>query len=120
MWEDELRLHSIPIVCGAIAILSACAAEPPYLLTNYRAHSMGYVKICYSTDNATPEQVRDLAEEVCNQVQRTALLRLQQTGQCSWTAPTIATFTCEARPGETPPPLVRRSSPMQRNDTNVY
>lgn len=104
-------------VAATAAVLSACAAEPPFVLTDYRSLQLGYVKVCYSTENTTPEKVFALAETECSRYDRTARLQIQQLGQCSWTAPTVATFVCEARPGETPPPLVIRNAPM-RHDAN--
>ena len=107
------------ISASALALLAAlvcgCAAEPPYLLSDYRHHQRGTVIVCYNDETTAPEQVKAMADEICRQYDRVASLQLQQMYQCSWTVPTQATFHCVARPGETPPPIIRHNAPMRHD-----
>jgi hypothetical protein len=96
--------------------LGGCAPEEPYVLSDYRFHQRGTVLACYSDDTATVAQAQTLAEGICQQYDRTAKLQLLQPYQCSWSAPTLATFSCAARPGETPAPILLHNAPM-RHDT---
>ncbi|MTJ81785.1 MAG: hypothetical protein F8N37_12305 [Telmatospirillum sp.] len=98
------------------AVLSGCAADDPYLFTDYRYHQRGSVVICYNEDTTTLEQVTQMAEEVCRPFDRTAKLQLNQPYQCSWTAPTQAIFFCTPRPGETPPPIQPHLAPMRHDN----
>ena len=103
-------------VALALALLVAgCAAEKPYVWTDYRYHQRGVVIVCYSDEKATPAQIKALADEVCAQYDRIATLQLQQEYQCSWTAPTQATFPCVPRPGENPPPITPHNAPMRHD-----
>jgi len=110
--KKTLRL-SLPLVALA---LSACAADKPYIMTDYRAHQRGIIQACYNEETATLAQTQELAEEVCHQFDRTAQVQLIQRYQCSWSAPTLVTLSCVARPGETPAPILLHNAPM-RHDT---
>jgi hypothetical protein len=103
-----------PLALSAV-LLAGCATEKPYLYSDYRYHQIGQVIICSSDSNSTPEQVKAMAEEVCNQYDRTAIVATVQKYQCSWTAPTQSTFACAARPGEHPAPIVPRLAPLRRD-----
>jgi hypothetical protein len=96
--------------------LAGCSAEKPYVMTDYRYHQRGIVLACYNEDSGSLQQAEALAEDVCRQFDRTAKLQLLQPNQCSWTAPTLATFSCVARPGESPAPILLHNAPM-RHDT---
>ena len=95
--------------------LAACAPEKPYILTDYRNHQRGIVQACFSEENATIEQAQALAEDVCKQYDRTALLQLVQPNQCSWLAPVQAYFSCVPRPGETPAPILLHNAPLRHD-----
>ena len=107
-----LRLAPILLLAG----LSACSAEKPYVMSDYRFHQRGVVLACYNEEKATLAQAEAVAEEVCHQFDRTAKVQLVQPYQCSWTAPTLVTLSCVARPGETPGPILLHNAPM-RHDT---
>lgn len=96
--------------------LAGCADEKPYVMSDYRYHQRGIVQACYSDDTASLPQATALAEDVCKQFDRTAQLQLLQPYQCSWTAPVLATYSCVARPGESPAPILLHNAPM-RHDT---
>jgi len=106
------RLASLLVLAG----LSACTAEKPYVMSDYRYHQRGVVLACYSEENATLAQAVAKAEEVCHQFDRTAKVQLVQPYQCSWSAPTLVTLSCVARPGENPGPILLHNAPM-RHDT---
>lgn len=109
--------HAIrPILLLTLLLLAACAEEKPYVMTDYRYHQRGIVQACFNEENGTLQQATQLAETVCSQFDRTAKLQLLQPYQCSWAAPTLATFSCVARPGETPLPILLHNAPM-RHDT---
>jgi len=110
--KKALRLLPLLVLAG----LSACSAEKPYILTDYRAHQRGIVVACYNEDSATLAQAKALAEEVCHQFDRTAQVQLIQRDQCSWSAPTQVTLSCVPRPGESPGPILLHNAPM-RHDT---
>jgi len=99
-----------------LALLSACAEEKPYIMSDYRFHQRGIVLACYSEDHATLEQTVAAAEQICHQFDRTAKVQLVQPYQCSWAAPTLVTLSCVARPGENPGPILLHNAPM-RHDT---
>jgi hypothetical protein len=99
-----------------LLLLAGCADEKPYVMSDYRFHQRGVVQACFSEENGTLAQATALAEGICKQYDRTAQLQLVQKLQCSWTAPTLATYTCVARPGETPTPILLHNAPM-RHDT---
>jgi hypothetical protein len=96
-------------------LLAACTAEGPYLYSDYRYHQIGQVIVCWNDETTTPVQVKAMAEEVCQEYDRTAQLATQQKYQCSWTAPTQSLFTCVARPGEHPAPFRQHLAPMRRD-----
>ena len=95
--------------------LCGCATERPYVFTDYRYHQRGQVIVCYNERDSKPEEVKGLADDICKQYDRMAYLALEQSNQCSWTAPDQAFFFCVPRPGETPAPLVERMSPMRHD-----
>jgi hypothetical protein len=97
-------------------LLSACAEEKPYVMSDYRFHQRGVVLACYNEEHATLAQAEAVAEEVCHQFDRTAKVQLVQPYQCSWSAPTLVTLSCVARPGENPGPILLHNAPM-RHDT---
>jgi len=101
--------------CVLAVLIGGCAADAPYLYSDYRYHQRGSVIVCYSDENTTPEQVKAMADEVCRQYDRVARLQLQQPYQCSWTVPTQALFNCVPRPGENPPPIIRHNAPMRHD-----
>ncbi len=108
---------SLLLLIGTVAGLSACESEKPFVLSDYRYHQRGVVQACYNEDHATIEDVLKLVEkEVCSQYDRTAEVQLVQPLQCSWTAPTMVTLHCVARPGENPGPILQHGAPM-RHDT---
>lgn len=100
---------------GLLALV-ACASEKPYILTDYRFHQRGLVQACYDDQTASLQQATQLAEDICVEFDRTAKLQLLQPYQCSWAAPVLATYSCVARPGETPLPILLHNAPM-RHDT---
>ncbi|HXP96061.1 MAG TPA: hypothetical protein VN809_05065 [Telmatospirillum sp.] len=100
---------------GAVWV-SGCT-EAPYVDDDYRYHQRGIVKVCFSESNASMADAKALADEACRQYERTAKLALIQPYQCTWSTSTLATFSCVARPGETPPPYVERLSPMRHDQT---
>ena len=51
-----------PLVTMLAALLGGCAAEPPYLLSDYRHHQRGTVIVCYSDETTTPAQVKAMAD----------------------------------------------------------
>ena len=106
------RLVSLFVLAG----LTACTAEKPYVLSDYRFHQRGIVQACYSEEKSTLADTVALAEEVCHQFDRTAKVQLVQPYQCSWTAPTLVILACVARPGENPGPILLHNAPM-RHDT---
>jgi len=97
------------------AFLSACAAQKPYVYTDYRFHQRGTVIACYNEDTATLEQATALVEEICQNYDRTAKLQLVQRYQCSWAAPTQAQYSCVPRPGESPAPIIPHKAPMRHD-----
>jgi dTDP-4-dehydrorhamnose reductase len=109
------RTAFVAALAGLIPLVAGCAPEAPYVYTDYRYHQRGQVIVCYSDEKGTPEQVKALADEVCRQYDRVAMLQLQQEYQCSWTAPTQAVFHCMPRPGENPPPIVQHHAPMRHD-----
>lgn len=110
-------VRSAPLL-ALLALLAGCA-ERPYLRSDYRIHQSGRVEVCYNKEKATPREVWQLAENVCERYDRTAELKLQQVGQCSWTAPSLAYFSCEARPGETPAPFVKQNAPLRQGAGSI-
>jgi hypothetical protein len=104
---------ALPAGLATVLLLSACASEQPYLLTDYRYHQIGQVRVCYSETTADAETVRRMAEDVCAQYDRTAIFQYQQKHQCSWTAPTLAYFRCQPRPGENPAPVLKKNAPLR-------
>jgi hypothetical protein len=109
-----IKLGAAALVLSAV-LVAGCAPEAPYEYSDYRYHQVGQVIMCYNEDTATLEQVKAMAEDICQHFDRTAFLSTIQKHQCSWTAPTQATFGCGARPGETPAPFVRHLAPMRRD-----
>jgi len=107
-----LRLPFLLVLFG----LAACAPEKPYVMSDYRFHQRGTVIACFSEANATIQQAQALADNICLQFDRVAKLQLVQPDQCSWTAPTQAMFSCVARPGENPAPILLHNAPI-RHDT---
>jgi hypothetical protein len=107
---------SLLLLIGMSAGLTACETEKPFITTDYRFHQRGIVQACFSEENATVADAQTLAEEVCRQYDRTAVVQLVQPYQCSWSAPTLVTLHCDARPGETPAPILQHGAPM-RHDT---
>jgi hypothetical protein len=110
--KKPLRLAPLLLLLS----LSACSAEKPYVMSDYRFHQRGVVLACYNEENATLAQAEAAAEEVCHQFDRTAKVQLVQPYQCSWSAPTLVTLSCVARPGENPGPILLHNAPM-RHDT---
>ncbi|HVI53338.1 MAG TPA: hypothetical protein VM661_19170 [Candidatus Sulfotelmatobacter sp.] len=98
------------------ASLGACT-EKPYVYSDYRMNQQGEVRVCFDPSSSTPEEVAALAEQTCNRYHRTAKLWVTQKSQCTWTTPDISTFYCAARPGETPPPLIDKKSPLRQSET---
>lgn len=99
---------------GAV-LMAGCVSEAPYVFTDYRFHQRGQVIVCYDEKNASPEQVKALADNICAQYDRTSQFQFQQPLQCSWTAPTQVFFTCVARPGEHPAPIQEHLPPMRHD-----
>lgn len=108
------RFATLAVVLSATVLTAGCA-EAPYVNTDYRSHQRGSVQVCFNEDTATMADAQKLADAICHQFERTAKLSLVQPYQCTWTAPTLATFGCVARPGETPPPFVEHLSPMRHD-----
>ena len=104
-----------PLFLAGTMLLSSCGSGKPFLASDYRFHQRGFVMICYSDSN-TEQEVKAKADEVCRQYDRVAKLQLVQENQCSWTQSTRATFSCDARPGENPSPILQHLAPM-RHDT---
>jgi hypothetical protein len=108
-------IRALVAILASSMFLAACVAEAPYVYTDYRFHQRGAVIVCYNEDQASPAQVNALAEEICRQYDRTAQFVLQQPFQCSWSAPTQVTYSCVARPGETPGPIIPHRPPMRHD-----
>jgi len=104
------------LLLGLTLALTACEAEKPYILSDYRLHQRGVVQACFNEENATVADAVKVAEEVCRQYDRTVAVQLVQPYQCSWSAPTQVTMSCVARPGENPGPVLQHGAPM-RHDT---
>jgi len=104
------------LLLGLTLALTACEAEKPFILSDYRLHQRGVVQACFNEENATVADAVKVAEEVCRQYDRTVAVQLVQPYQCSWSAPTQVTMTCVARPGENPGPVLQHGAPM-RHDT---
>jgi hypothetical protein len=104
------------LLLGSVVGLAACESEKPYVMSDYRFHQRGVVLACFNEEHATIADVQKVAEEVCHQYDRTAEVQLIQPLQCSWTAPTLVTLRCAARPGENPGPILQHGAPM-RHDT---
>jgi hypothetical protein len=109
-----LRNAALALVCAAG--LAGCASDGPYTFTDYRWHQRGQVVVCYDESSTTDEQARAVAEDICQQYDRTTQWVQKQNYQCSWTAPMQAIFQCVARPGENPAPVIQHNAPM-RHDT---
>ncbi len=106
----------VPLAAALSAVvLTVGCAEAPFVMTDYRYHQRGSVSVCFNERTTTVKDAKVLADEICRQYERTSQLSLIQSYQCSWTAPTQASFTCVARPGETPPPFVEHLSPMRHD-----
>jgi hypothetical protein len=103
------------VLAALSGLLSACGSEAPYFLTDYRFTQRGIVEICYAPGTTTLAQLQVKADEACRPYDRVANLSLQQPGQCSWTAPTLAIYQCLARPGENPPAPIKKNSPMRHD-----
>jgi len=114
--SSKIRPFFAGFVIMASAALVGCA-EKPYVYTDYRSNQIGEVQVCFDPANSSPEQVAAAAEETCNRYHRTAKLWLTQKHQCTWTTPSMSTFYCVARPGETPPPLIDKHSPLRHDST---
>jgi hypothetical protein len=99
-----------------VFLVAGCAEQKPYIQTDYRYHQRGIVQACFNESKSNLQQATDLAEGICRQFDRTASIQLVQPFQCSWAAPTLATYACTARPGETPAPILLHNAPM-RHDT---
>jgi hypothetical protein len=110
-------LVTLAIAFSEAVLLAGCSAEAPYVTTDYRYHQRGTVQVCLNDETATTADAKKLADEICRQYERTSRLSLVQPYQCSWTAPTLVTFACVARPGETPPPFAEHLSPMRHDPT---
>lgn len=108
---------SLLLLLGTLLGLTACETEKPYVMSDYRYHQRGVVLACFNEENATVADVQKVVEEeVCRQYDRTAEVQLVQPYQCSWSAPTLVTLHCSARPGENPGPILQHGAPM-RHDT---
>lgn len=112
-----LQTGLLAAAAAGTLVVSGCA-EAPYVTSDYRYHQRGIVQICLDEGTAKIGDTKKLAEEICRQYDRTSNETLVQRYQCSWTAPTLVTYTCVARPGETPPPFTEHLSPM-RHDTTL-
>jgi hypothetical protein len=97
-------------------LFTGCTPEAPYWWTDYRFHQRGLVILCYNDEITTQVQLKEKADEICRQYDRTSQLQLLQEYQCSWTAPGQANFLCIPRPGENPDPILKHLAPM-RHDT---
>jgi len=101
-------------------VLAGCAAEKPYVLSDYTNVESGMVKVCYSPSNSTPKEVWATADEACARFHRTAKLWLTQKGQCNLSTPDVATYFCMAKPGETPIPFSSKRAPLRPNSTDAF
>lgn len=110
------RLHPAALGFATVTVLAGCAAEKPYVLSDYMSNQQGVVQVCHHHDSP-PKDIAALAEEVCNHYHRTAKLWLMQKGQCNLSSPDISTFYCVARPGETPPPFVNKHAPLRSHSS---
>jgi hypothetical protein len=108
-------LKSIAFALSGATLLTGCVTEAPYVTSDYRYHQRGTVQICFDDGSATIKDIKPLADDICRTIDRTSKLAYVQPYQCNWTAPTMATFSCVPRPGETPPPLVDHSAPMRHD-----
>ena len=97
-----MSVRALPLL-GAVLLLAACAAEPPFLQTDATAHRHGVVRVCYTSGETPPEQVTAVAEAACARFGRTARLDGYMPAQCAWTAPDLALFHCEDRPRDDQP-----------------
>ena len=92
-------------------------ARDPYVQSDYLAHSRGQVQVCLDEDRSSLDQAQALAEQVCRRFDRTARFQLTRKYECSVTTPTLALYSCVARPGETPPPLQAEKAPLRHEPT---
>jgi len=90
---------------GFVLTVSACAAPPPYVLVEgeFQRDSQGFlkgisdpkeVKICYSKNGTTANEVTALAQKECARHSRKAIFRGQSYQTCPLVTPIAATYGC--------------------------
>ena len=108
-------LRTTVLTSAAAVLLGSCAAEAPYVYTDYRFHQRGQVIVCYDDSTTKMTEIKAIADEICRQYDRTSQFVLKQSSQCSWTVPDQAIYTCVPRPGENPPPIIPHMAPMRHD-----
>ncbi len=94
---------------GLVTTTSACSS-PPYIHNagEYNRESAGFgrpvedisqVTICYSSSEATPRQVSQLAVAECARFNKSAVFSEQSYQVCPLAAPIAAIYTCEGDAG---------------------
>ena len=111
-----MTLFSRLLPLAALTLLTACAAEKPFILTDYRYHQRGIIMACYNEENGTLAEAKALADEICRPYDRVSKIQLVQENQCTWSAPTQVLLSCVPRAGENPDPILLHNAPM-RHDT---
>ncbi len=103
------------LACSALASLTACGTEAPYVQTSYRLNQTGFVMVCSSGDEAARKQADALAEQTCARYRRTAKLWRVTQGQCDWLSSTQASYICVPKPGVTPMPFNSKHAPLRHD-----
>jgi len=85
------------VLAALPGLLSACAPEPPFQLTDYRYTERGIVEFCYSPRITKAGDLQGKADEACRTYDRVGKFVMRQPNQCSWTAPDLAVFLCVAK-----------------------
>jgi len=102
----QRRLYFLTGAITALAIgLGACGSAP-YVDSRREAgqreplgaSTPDLVAICYSSQNATPEEIHALAESECAKTGRAPVLADQTGWSCTLFAPTRVFYRCVAKP----------------------
>jgi len=109
----------LPVAILMVTAIAACSGDPPYVDRPYEINrdnvtfpvgppilSGSPVTVCYAKSQATPEQIRALADDECAKGGLMAVFNRQSLDVCPMMTPIAALFVCEetasARRGSAP------------------